>query len=74
MFNLSKTSKISLYIITILWSIIMLITSYLIAFGINISTHFSYNILIEFAESIALWYVISIAIILLFEIDKIKRR
>lgn len=71
---MTKQSKIILYGSTALWSVIMLIISTLMFYEVSINIHFSYNILLEFTKAIALWYILCIAVTLIYELDKRKRR
>lgn len=61
MISMTKSSKIIVSTITLLWSCIMLAVSCLMYFQISVSTHYSFEILLEFTKAITLWYIIGIA-------------
>ena len=72
--TISKQSKIALYVSTCLWALIMLIICLLMHYQIQISEHFSYYILLEFAKAIDLWYIICIFGAFAIDITNKKRR
>lgn len=71
---ISKHSRIALFSATGLWALIMLTVSALMYNRIQVSAHFSYEILLEFSKAIDLWYIICIFCAFAIDIANKKRR
>ena len=72
--NIARQAKAVIYIISIIWAIITLTVCMLIYFNISISTHFSFEILLEFSKAIDLWYILGLAMAAAIDIANKKRR
>ncbi len=72
--TIAKVSKRIIYLSTIIWSLTILIISLFMHYGIQVSNHFTYYILLEFAKAICLSYVISIAAAFIVDIDSKKNK
>ncbi len=68
---ISRHSKITLVASSSLWAIITAAVCALMYFDIQVSSHFSFEILLEFAKAIDLWYII--CVICAFIIDRISK-
>ncbi len=73
--NISNTSKIIIWLSTIIWAIMMLTISFLMYIDIKISVHYSFEIWLELVKSLLLWHIICCIIALLTDIiqKKIKK-
>ena len=58
--RITKQAKSIVHITTSIWALVMMIVSFMMYFNIEIHTHQSINILLEFSKAITLWYVLSI--------------
>ena len=72
--NITKHAKIALFSSTGLWALITLTVGALMQNRIQISRHFSYEILLEFAKAIDLWYIVCIFCAFSIDISNKKRR
>ena len=70
--SISKQAKTILSITTCLWSLIILIISFMIYSEIQINTFHSFEIMIEFSKGITLWYILSVFIAYIID-TKIKK-
>lgn len=58
--KITKQAEIIIKATTCLWALLMIVTSCMMYFEVEIHTHQSVNILLEFSKSVTLWYVLSI--------------
>lgn len=65
-------SRISIYISTVVWALIILATSLLLLYNVEITDHFSHIILMQFANSISFCYCISIGCAAIIDITEKK--
>ena len=72
--NISKHSRIALFISTGLWAVIMLVISILMYCKIDVSQHFSYYVLLEFSKAIDLWYILCVLSAFAIDVTNKKRR
>ena len=72
--NITKHAKIALFSATGLWALIMLAVCALMQNRIQITPHFSYEVLLEFAKAIDLWYIVCIFCAFSIDIANKKRR
>lgn len=71
--SISKKSRITIYVTTLLWCAIMTFVCAMLYFKVEISNYHSYYILHEFSKAIALWYVFSIACACILDLNDKKR-
>jgi hypothetical protein len=70
--KISKKSQKFLSFATLLFSFIFLSISYFIMTDTKISTHFNFEIWMEFSKSIILWYIV--ALLCAFGIDIFNKK
>lgn len=71
---MTLTSRRMLDLSTAVWALLMLVAGILIGSGVKVCDHFSFEVLLEFARAVTVWYIISVICSCAVDISSKKRR